>query len=501
MTRSLEQVPRRTGPGGTQFLEPPSPDRRVQRDLEKTLFLCSPPPGAVEPRPILQIGNGATEQGPIPAQQAVRPVGEGPAAELTTIAKLIARPPASKPAAGQKVAPFRQQALCARYEEIHADPLPEVTGSRWTALLLLGSLVVLLSAVAYFGHVEVTSKAMGSLRVAAGPTAITVQASGVVANLRVKAGDAVEAEQQIASIEAKELKARVDRTSQQVELLREETRKARSATETLQQKSIQALEHKRNLLWQRAKLKQAQVTARRGHAERVRELARQGAASEFDALTANEAASAADEELLSLRQQVAEIGVQIADRKHAYGTERIEREFQVREAEVGLAEAETMAVLAQVRAPEAGTVESLLVSEGEVVQAGATVARIIPDGKASSAVVFAPATDAAFLRSGLRASLEFPSLPVSEYGKAQATVARVGNDLAVPAEIRSVPGADLSAQEGLVRVELSVVENRAWSMMQPHLHSGAPVVARIETRRRRIITLVFDFLRSWYPDS
>jgi multidrug resistance efflux pump len=233
----------------------------------------------------------------------------------------------------------------------------------------------------------------------------------------------------------------------------------------------------------------------------VRELAKQGAASQFEALTAEDAASVAREELLLLRQQAAEIGVEIADRKHAYGSDRLEREFQVREAEVGLTEAETLAVLGQVRAPEAGRVESLLVSEGEVVQAGTTVARIIPSGRASSAVVFAPSSDAAFLREGLRASLEFPSLPVSEYGKAQAKVARVGNDLALPAEIRSVPGADLSATEGLIRVELTVVEDAAWTRMQPLLNSGAPVVARIETRKRRIITLVFDFLRAWYPDS
>jgi multidrug resistance efflux pump len=229
-------------------------------------------------------------------------------------------------------------------------------------------------------------------------------------------------------------------------------------------------------------------------------LARQGAASEIEALRAEESASLAEEELLALREQVAEIGVQIADRKHSYGAERVERDFRVREAEVGLAEAKALAVLGSVLAPETGRVESLLVSEGQVVQAGSILARIVPDGTASCAVVFAPAKDASFLRVGLEASLEFPSLPVSEYGKARAKVTRVASDKALPAEVSDVLGADPGASSGLVRLEMNLVNDATWKKMAPRLHSGAHVIARLETRKRRIITLLFDFLRTWYPD-
>ncbi len=408
--------------------------------------------------------------------------------------------PANTEPEPRRASPFRNNALQARFEETSLSALPVVTTSRWATLLLLSSLALVLLTIAYLGQVEVTSKAVGSLRVAGGPRPITAQASGVITSLSVKAGDQVEADQLLARVEARDLYARVERNSRQVGLLREEGQRAKEAGDSLQQKTIAALEHKRGLLWKRARLKKAQIAARRSHAARMRELVRQGAASEFEALTAEEAASTAEEELLSLQQQAAEIGVEIADRRYAYGAEDIDRAFRIREAEVGLAEAETLAVLGGVKAPESGRVESLMVTEGQVVQAGEILGRVIPEGQASSVVVFAPAKDAAFLEEGQTASVEFISLPVSEYGKATGRVTRVASDLAVPREVNDVLGNGPEASADLVRVEVTVVADETWEKMAPRLSSGARVIARLQTRKRRIITLLFDFLRSWYPE-
>src|SRR5690606_16308481 len=334
--------------------------------------------------------------------------------------------------------------------------LPSVSRPRWAGLLLLCSLAVALLAFAGLGRLEVTSKAIGGLRVADGPRPITAQVSGVVSSLSVRAGERVEAEHALAKIEARELSARVERSVRQVELLRDEASEAKQTTASLQDKTIVALEQKRGLLWQRAKLKQQQVTARQGHAERVAELVRQGAAPGVEAMAAQEQVAVAKEELLALREEAATIGVQIADREHSYGADRVERDFRVREAEVGLAEARALAVLGIVSAPESGRVESLLVSEGQVIQAGTGLARIVPDGQASGVVVVAPAKDAAVRPPGLEASLEVPSLPVGEYGKAKARVTRVAEELALPEEVSEVLGPDAGDEGGVVRVELTL---------------------------------------------
>ena len=395
--------------------------------------------------------------------------------------------------------PFRAEALRARYQEGPPPPLPAVQGSRWLALTMLTTCVAILGATVYWGQVEITSKALGALRIQGGPRVVTAQAFGTVTLLDVAAGDQVQAGQTLARIESTDLRARVESSARQLEMLRKESKKVQRTTEELREHSVAALKQKKSLLWQRAKLTQEQEQARSLHAGRVRELERLGAASHAEAMTAEESAALARSELLALRQQAADTEVAIQNLKHSYATDQVERELRVHEAAVRLAEAETMALLGLVNAPESGRLESVLVRSGQVVQAGQHLARIVPQGKPSSAVVFAPAKDASFLRAGTTATLEFPSLSTSEFGKARAKVRRVATDVALPAEVNEVLGGESeTAASGLVRVELEIVPDETWRKMQPLLGSGARVIARLETRQRRILTLFFDFLNEWY---
>jgi hypothetical protein len=95
---------------------------------------------------------------------------------------------------------------------------------------------------------------------------------------------------------------------------------------------------------------------------------------------------------------------------------------------------------------------------------------------------------------GIKATLEFASLPESEFGQADAVVERVGNGVATAAEILEVTGHVFPPGRGLVRVELQIIENDAWTKLSPHLRTGSHVEARMETRHRRLIALAF---RAW----
>lgn len=395
---------------------------------------------------------------------------------------------------------FRQQALRAQYEEPRVEPLPAVETSRWVALLFFLSAVGALVLMAILGRVEVTTTAAGNLVIQNGPRPVLAQASGVVRDLSVKAGERVAEGQVIARIEAEELRARVDKAKRLLEILRAEQKQADEVSARFEAGALNALRSKSQLLGQRAVLKKAQVTRREPHAERMQQMAAEGVKSRVEAMGAEEAAEASREELLAIREEIAEIGIQIGDRRHRLRMDQLNRALNVRQAEVGLAEAEALVVLGELRAPEAGRLESLLATDGQVIQAGALVARIVPDGPVSKAVVFAPADEAAFLRAGINASLEFPSLPVSEFGRARATVIRVGTDLALTAEVMDVLGTRAEQPGGLVRVELTPQNDATWAKMSPSLGSGARVLCRLETRKRRIVTLLFDSLRKWYPE-
>jgi membrane fusion protein len=390
---------------------------------------------------------------------------------------------------------FRAQALAARLEAPAIEGLPKIGETRWAALGLMSALVLVLLTIGYFGRIEVTSKALGGLRVGSGPIPILVQSSGRITSLSVQAGDRVLGNQELARIEAKGLSTVVERSSRQVALMRAETEKADRATARLHDSTLEALRRKSALLQKRFALKSAHVASRRSRAAKLRTLAERKLVLESESVQAGEALAVANEELLMLREQVAAVDIELAERQYAFTSRRDDREFEVRRAEVGLAEAEAMAVLSEVRAPEAGRIESLLVTEGQVVQSGTTVAQLVRDGLASTAVVFAPAKDAGFLRTGLSASLEFPSLPVGEFGRAHARVTRVGSHPAIAAEVPATLSADTNGNGTFVRVEVEIIQDEIWKRMLPRLRSGSEVIARLKTRKRRLLSLLFDFVR------
>jgi multidrug resistance efflux pump len=392
--------------------------------------------------------------------------------------------------------PFRANALRAKSEEPMAEPLPEVTGSGWSVLLVLATLLGLGLGLAYVGHVEQTSIASGVLQVRGGPRPVLALTSGPMLTLEVAPGDSVQQGQTIARIDATDLNAREQRDVAQLAMTKTEGQRIGAAELARLQADQRALRQKRGLLEERALLKADAVHDRRERMEQVQHAAQAGVATQGDALAAREAERAASEELLLIRQAITETDLQLIEAQKNYETilERLRHEIE--SATTSLAETRTLLQTTEIRAPVAGRVESLQVTQGQVVGAGAVLARIVPDGAVTSAVVFAPAKDASFLVEGLAANLEFASLPVSEFGKTKARVTRVSKDVASAEEIASALGR--SSDEPVIRVELELVHSEQLTRVQDKLRSGERLTARLNTRDRRMIAMLFDFLRKWY---
>ncbi len=370
---------------------------------------------------------------------------------------------------------------------------------RWSVLGLFSSLVVALLLLGIFGRVDIVSTAHGSLRTSNGPRPVTTRAPGKVSQIAVHAGQRVEAQQLIATVSSAELDARVERSESALKTARIEQERAEAAARRQRDAGVNGLRRKRALLRERAQVKVGVQKTRARRAMQLQKLAREGAAAEHDVQAAAELLAETREELLLLRQQIADIDVEIADRKAVYDTQALEHARRVSEAEQSVHESSKVADVALLTAPDSGIVESLSVMPGQVVEAGAVIARIVPDRLVPSIVVFAPLKDAAYLRAGQAAVLDFASLPVSEYGRGRASVTRVGNDAASATEIAEITGDASPSAEPLVRVELRVEDTPNWQEMTHRLQPGARVSARIETRERRLITLLFDFLLKWFP--
>lgn len=449
----------------------------------------------------------STSPGPAPAVDLVG--ARGAVAASTPSARPAAPHRPGPPLAGALAQPrmgervealFRAEAVQARHQEAAVETLPEVSTSWWVLLGVLASAVAVLLGVGWFGRVEVTSTAVGSLRVKSGPRPVLAQASGTVAELMVAAGDWVREGQPVLKLQAARLEAEQQRLADQLSLKREGEERARALSSRLHQRTLRALKRKRRILGQRLELEGGRVARLARREEDVRTLLREGAASGTEALDARSALDAVRERALVLRQQLADISIELLDRENAYGSDLLKRELGIQQSSVELNEAQVLAKLAVLAAPVEGRVESLLVSAGQVVPTGATVARIVPEGDFNRAVVFVASKDAAFVREGLAANLEFPSLPVSDFGRARARVERVAHDVASRAELAEVLDGSAPTADALVRVELVIDDDSTWREMAPRLRSGARVTARLMTSERRVLSLAFDFVKQWLPE-
>lgn len=435
----------------------------------------------------------AVAQAAPPAIPGVAPAATGrpspaPAAEAS------ARP--AVPAPDLKRQLFRKEALDAHYgADVDLEALAEPKRGAWTALIVLGSLVALLFIGAALLSIEVTVKAPGALRAPNGLRSVESVLSGAVTEVLAQAGDDVAAGQVVARLEETKLRSTLTLRESELALLEQDTREASQADEALLRSATRALERQRKALRERREINQAQLRQRSAHLKNLQELVKYGAASAADELTVNESVQAASESVAQLGSQVAQLELSMADRRREWQERDLERRASLSRANAAVEEAKSLLELVHIRAPADGRIESLLTTPGAVVAAGEILAQIVPKDAPRSIVAFLPSRETAFVKLGSEANVEVESLPVNEFGMARARVARISADVAKAEEIEAAFGEALDGS--FVRVELSLEDDDTHDKMSAHLRSGERVLVRLHRRERRILSLLFEFVRKW----
>jgi hypothetical protein len=177
--------------------------------------------------------------------------------------------------------------------------------------------------------------------------------------------------------------------------------------------------------------------------------------------------------------------------------ERLALERDVKESEGLLSALERRYTAREVRATQAGRIESLVVQPGEHLQAGAVVATLLTSESLGHAIAFLPERDRAFVRAGERVELELDQLPAREFGRLNARVVRVSSDLVPLAELRDAFGENVTDQGPQYRIELRLVDDDRLSRLSASMRSGMLFSARFVLRNRRVISLVIDPIRNW----
>jgi multidrug resistance efflux pump len=152
----------------------------------------------------------------------------------------------------------------------------------------------------------------------------------------------------------------------------------------------------------------------------------------------------------------------------------------------------------EIRAPEDGVVEAMMVKPGEVVQPGQAVGKLIPRGSPLQVVSFLAEKDRAFVKVGDEARLELDQLPYAEFGTLRAKVVRISDDLASPFEIQEALGENQKLDAPCLRVELEITDGKILDAAKVKLRSGMLMNVRYTLRKQRLITLVLDPLRKWF---
>ena len=470
-TPSAERSPFGTGPTGTQASVPSpiSPRARSARNAETSEA------GSEARSPVRVLRRPAPPPSESPAQRSE--------------AK-------ADPQAESGPGLFRKAALDARRgDAAEVDFLAGFKPKGWSVLLLLVSLVGLLFMGAALAKVEVNAEAQGMLRAPRGLRPVASVLGGSISELLVQSGDQVQQGQVVARLEATELRAALVSRERELSTTQREVSEADRQDRKIEERASQAMQRRRVALQGRVEVNRERLAQRRKQAENYAELVREGGASQDQILNIREALNAASENVSALSAELAQLDLEIADRARQWQERDTARRSQLARAETSVEEARTILASTEVRAPASGQIESVLATAGNVVEAGGLLGNIVPSGAPRTIVAFVPSRDIAFVTPGASATVEVQSLPISEFGLGKALVTRVSSDVATPTEVQATLGETL--QGTLVRVELELTDSETSARMDPHLRSGDRVTIRLHRRERRVITLLFDFVRRW----
>jgi len=395
---------------------------------------------------------------------------------------------------------FRKEAVDAYLQrDLDGALLPVLPRAFRLASLGGCTAVIALLLIAAFSRVEVTTRGPCVLVAAGGISRpVVVQTGGPVAELAAQTGDSVQAGSPLLRIDSSPIKAQVLEAERAVNLAKSTLSRidgdgARSVATRV------ALNEQRIALLRRKTASLATTTARlQRQVASYESLFASGNGSRAERDAAEEKLAQALRERIGVEEQLTAILDQNAAIKADHERERWRAQEAVEAADARLASLQLNLEQATVRAPVSGTVEALSARPGEVLSAGATIARLVPDGAASTIVAFIPERDRAFLEVGAEARVELDQLTPGEFPRLRARVLKIAKDEASPREIREVLGEAATLPDPVYRVELEI--ERAAGARDPlasMVRNGMLGNVRVVLRRRRLVSLFVAPIRGW----
>ena len=400
---------------------------------------------------------------------------------------------------------FRQEAIDAQREKL----LGEVSQARpvpvWVFTTMAAGMAAALVAFAFLGEYQRRERVDGYLAPDQGEARVSAPEGGVVRELLVKEGEAIAKDQPIARLKQErivngentstlmrlQLQSRLDSLAAEAEqasqMASQQTNQARKRIDDLKKQLVQS-GHEEHAQQQRLESAQQELA-------RVQQLLAEGFASagmvrdrQNDVLDQNTkleslrtARAAVERDLRSTETELPQITLRME-------TQRQQIEGRRGEVQQELLR-ETSNSDAEVRAPIAGTVTNISVTQGASVPANANLATIMPEGSGLHAQLLVPTRAIGFIEPGNAVVLRYDAFPFQRFGQYHGTVRTVGRTVFSPGE---KVGA-LTLREPAYRIEVALDAQSVRSGAQEiPLRAGMLVNADILLEKRTVFEWVFE---------
>ncbi|HEU4577909.1 MAG TPA: HlyD family efflux transporter periplasmic adaptor subunit [Polyangiaceae bacterium] len=375
-----------------------------------------------------------------------------------------------------------------------APPLLSRLGSRRVVVPILAGLVVGSTLALALVHVPV--RAWGVLRTSGAPEALSAPLAGSVAKLRVAAGDSVEAGDVILELRNPELDAALGSRRAELERLRQESDSASREDQAALSRTLAALARRRDLLEQRLQLKDAEYEQRKALLDALTSRVGAGAAQPAELFEPAAAVQGARAERLGIVDELAQLDLDVSDRRSAGQAREAARAERLAELEARVLQAQSALDAGAVRAPAAGWVESLLVSAGSNVQPGSELARLVPRATPRSVVALLASSEASEVAAGEDASVELVAPYREETSALPARVRYVSKEVAPRGRVQAILGE--AEPGGFVQVELELLDSPELQAVQPQLRSGSRALVSLSVPERSLGNVLLLALRQWW---
>jgi len=322
--------------------------------------------------------------------------------------------------------------------------------------------------------------------------ALVAQTGGIVSDVLIRSGDHVTSGMTVVRLRAADVEASVLESTRNLAIREEELRSVRADNGHSDQRAA-LLDRLRIARAQIASLEQS-VSRQKAHIATVEQLRASGLMSGMQVDEAHDQYDQAVRALGAGRDAEKRTIQELSAIDEAYMRTLRDADSRLGEAKARRESFDLPAQKATIDVPVSGTIEGLVVRRGDVVQAGQTIARVLPDSADLHVVAFLPERDRAFVHPGTEAVLELDQYPYREFGTIPARVTRVGSDLSSSYEVREAFGDSASTDSGpQFRFELEMKRTADGPPIRP----GMMLNARLTLRRQRVISLLFAPLSRW----